>query len=155
MPTGRSAGSDTQSRARDLIQFSSFSFGFSVDSTSFPFLIPKVANYGVAPDFACGHKVHLPFWVLAASQLDGQFLFVDKGSPIRLPGVVTEPPGFYLAIFNEGEFSFLEAFDTWLHPGVTFQDFKRGVKETNPNIKIENNVECRNTQQRMATDCTS
>jgi hypothetical protein len=131
-----------------LIQFSSFSYGYSlVINGELVESSPGVANYGVAPDFACGHKVHLPFWVLTNSQLDGQFLCVDKGSPIPLPGVVTEPPGFYLAIFNEGEFSFLEAFDTWLHPGVAFQDFKRRVKETNPNIKIENNVECQYTTQ--------
>ena len=143
MPTGRRAGSDTQNGARDLIQFSSFSDGFRfVRNGKVVEDSPTVANYGVAPDFACGHKVHLPFWVLTSSQLDGQFLFVDKGSPVPLPGVETEPPGFYLAIFNEGEFSFLEAFDTWLHPKVTFQDFKRRVKESNPNIKIENNVEC-------------
>ena len=148
MPTGRRAGSGTQSRARDLIQFSSFSYGYSlVINGELVESSPGVANYGVAPDFACGHTVHLPFWVVTNSQLDGQFLFVDKGSPVPLPGVVTEPPGFYLAILNEGEFSFLEAFDTWLHPGVTFQDFKRRVKETNPNIKIENNVECQYTTQ--------
>ena len=148
MPTGHSAGSNTQNGARDLIQFGAFSHGFSfIENGKLVESSPPVANYGVAPDFACGHKVHLPLWVLTSAQLDGQFLFVDKGSPPPLPGVVLEPPGFYLAIFNDGEFPFLEAFDTWLHPGVKFQDFKAGVKKANPNIKIENNVECQYTTQ--------
>lgn len=138
MPTGR-VGFIDQNSAKDLIQFGAFSEGFSfsqdgevVESS------PTVANYGVAPDFACGHKMHLPMW--AVGQIDGQFRFVNQGSPDPLPGVVTEPPGFFLAIFNEGEFQFLEAFDTWLHPGVNFQDFKSKVKETNQDIRIENNV---------------
>jgi hypothetical protein len=143
MPTGLSAGPGTQNNAKDLIQFGAFSDGFSfTQDGKLVQSSPTVANYGVAPDFACGHKVHLPLWVSTSAQLDGQFLFIDCGSPLPLPGIVTEPPGFYLAIFNEGEFPFMEAFDTWLHPGVTFQEFKRGVKETNPNIKVENNVEC-------------
>jgi hypothetical protein len=143
MPTGLRADPDTQNSAKDLIQFGAFSEGSSfVQDGKLVQSSPTVANYGVAPDFACGHKVYLPFWVVSTAQRDGQFLFVDRGSPLPLPGVVTEPPGFYLAIFNEGEFPFLEAFDTWLHPGVTFQDFIWGVKEANPNIKVENNVEC-------------
>ena len=133
MSTGQSAGSDTQNRARDCIQFSTFS-----DRPG------EVANYGVAPDFAFGHRIHLPFWVLSTGQLDGQFTFIDRGS--ALPGK-TEPAGFYLAIYDDGRFAFLEAFDTWLHPGVTFQDFKRRVKETNPRIVIRNNEEVEYTTQ--------
>jgi hypothetical protein len=61
MPTGTSAGRpntaalfspDTlQNSATEVIQFSSFS-----DRPG------KVSNYGVAPDFACGHVVYLPEW---------------------------------------------------------------------------------------------
>jgi hypothetical protein len=138
MPTG-SIGFIDQNSAKNLIQFGAFSEGFSfVQDGEVVESSPTVVNYGVAPDFACGHKMNLPMW--AVGQIDGQFLFLNQGSPSPIPGVVTEPPGFYLAIFNEGEFQFLEAFDTWLHPGVTFQDFKRRVKETNQNIRIENNV---------------
>ena len=140
MPTGI-IDPGTQNSAKDLIQFGAFSEGFSfVQDGELVQSSPTVANYGVAPDFACGHKMNLPSWVLGDGQADGQFLFINRGSPVPLPNVVTEPPGFYLAIFNEGEFPFLEAFDTWLHRDVTFQDFKRRVKETNQNIRIENNV---------------
>jgi hypothetical protein len=140
MPTG-SVGFIDPNIARDLIQFGAFSEGFSfVQDGELVESSPTVANYGVAPDFACAHKVNLPMWAVGSAEIDGQFLFVNQGSPVPLPDVVTEPPGFYLAIFNEGEFQFLEAFDTWLHPGMTFQDFKRNVKQTNQNIRIENNV---------------
>lgn len=138
MPTG-SVGFIDQNSAKNLIQFGAFSEGFSfVQDGEVVEYSPTVANYGVAPDFACGHKMHLPMW--AVGQIEGQFRFVNQGSPVPLPHVVTEPPGFYLAIFNEGEFQFLEAFDTWLHPNVQFHDFIRRVKETNQNIRIENNV---------------
>lgn len=182
MPTCRSAGPRTQNRARDLIQFSCFSDG--VDSGGEPEF--PVANLGVAPDFACGHQVHLPGWVIAASvrqaitrlrelgrlpggaplsmrQLmadvaareafepyprgslgavlyrmreimaehlapSGNFLFVDRGA--ALPGK-SVPAGFYLAIYREatGRFAFLEAHDTWLHPEVPFEEFRRDVEE--------------------------
>jgi hypothetical protein len=133
MPTGQIAGLGTQNMARDVIQFSMFSD-----------VRGEVANYGVAPDFACGHRIHLPFWALSTGQIDGQFTFIDRGS--TLPGK-TDPAGFYLAIFDDGRFAFLEAFDTWLHPGTTFQDFKARVKAANPRIAIRNNEEFRYTTQ--------
>ncbi|MEJ7680530.1 MAG: hypothetical protein WKG06_22295 [Segetibacter sp.] len=86
MPTGLSAGPGTQNHARDLIQFSHFSDTFDVNSEGFP----ETMNYGVAPDFACGHGVYLPDWVRVSA--DPQFSdtpgfhFVNKGSDSHSPG---------------------------------------------------------------------
>ena len=104
LPTGSSAGSGTQNNAKDLIQFSSFS-----DSPG------KMLNYGVAPDFACGHRVHLPDWCLQAIvvQRRGKFDFVDKRGADGCPG-------FYLALLRDGDFAVMEAFDTWLRPDLKF-----------------------------------
>ncbi len=128
MPAGESAGAMTQNLARDQIQFGSFS-----DEPG------NVENYGVAPDFACGPRIHLPFW--AQGSPDGNFTFVDRsfGGPSR--------PGFYLAIYQQPEngYAFLEAFDTWLHPEVNFDQFRQGVKARNPNIKLENGAEAQYT----------
>jgi hypothetical protein len=185
MPTGSSAGPGTLNIASELIQFSSFS-----DRPG------EVANYGVAPDFACGYQVHLPGWVVDSTwrqavsrlrelgtlpttetvsvrdlierfksfpqgsvksvlyqmreimaknlQFDRQFLFVDRGS--SRPGK-TEPAGFYLAIYRDGDFAFLEAFDTWLNPNVSFEEFKTRVLEQNGAISLQNNVESQYTTQ--------
>jgi len=132
MPTGLSAGPDTQNYARDLIQFSSFSGGYSVGF-----------NYGVAPDLACGHQVHLPQWCKDAIIQDpintdkqrGKFVFVNKGGAPDLPG-------FYLAIFQDGDFTVMEAFDTWLHPGLPFEKFIQNVHDRNDNTlsRLDNNV---------------
>jgi hypothetical protein len=132
MSTGLSAGPDTQNCATDLIQFSSFSDGHSVGF-----------NYGVAPDFACGHQVHLPDWFKGAIIQDpmntdkqaGKFVFVNKG---RTP----DRPGFYLALFQDGDFAVMEAFDTWLHPGLPFEKFIQNVHDRNDNTlsRLDNNV---------------
>lgn len=122
MPTGQSAGQGTQNMASQLIQFGSFS-----DEPG------EVANYGVAPDFACGHRMYKPPWV--QGEVEGQFLFVRQGS--------AEPnrPGFYLAIYEqENGFSLLEAHDVWLHPGLTFREFKDSVRARNPSLHIESGV---------------
>lgn len=225
MPTGLSAGHDTQNYARDLIQFSSFSSG---DSMGF--------NYGVAPDFACGHQVHLPQWCKDAIIQDpintdkqrGKFVFVNKGylfnwdsipgndnrrlinflkqsynigwvkvenikksddsntisasdgnnslslslnsdktkvslkihevartgydeliarteySKLNIynKGGACDLPGFYLAIFQDGDFTVMEAFDTWLHPGLSFEKFIQNVHDRNDNTlsRLDNNV---------------
>lgn len=188
-------------RAQDLIQFSHFSdigrsnFSgqvkpFSV--TGVPKVPRSVANYGVAPDFACGHRLHLPGWVVGATlrqainrlreltllpttdtvsvrdlnqrfqpfppgsvramhykmreimvkhrHRDGPFLFVNRGG-------AGAGPGFYLAIYDNGQAAFLEAFDTWRDPNVTFEEFKRRVIATNPTINIQNNVAFQYTTQ--------
>jgi hypothetical protein len=92
-----------------------------------------VENYGVAPDFAFGIRMYLPPWVPAPK--DREFLFLDRSNPGK-----TDQPGYYLAIFKDGDMGCLEAFDTWLHPGLSFDDFKRGVVSRNPNFRLLTNV---------------
>lgn len=137
MPTGNSAGRfvldhplKLQNSAKDLIQFSSFS-----DSPG------KMHNYGLAPDFACGHRVHIPEWY-APLRL-GKFDFVDRGS-------AGNGPGFYLALFRDGDFTAMEAFDTWLHPDLSFEQFKSNVLEKNKHLRengLNSNVEAQYTTQ--------
>jgi hypothetical protein len=123
MPTGRSAGLAIHD-ASDLIQFSNA----SEDREG-------VANYGVAPDLAFGHAMYLPRWVtdVTGPLPDRGFVFVDKGS--------ASGPGFYLAIYHEHGFGLLEAFDTWLHPGVSFEQFKQGVHARNGAFRLQDDVE--------------
>jgi hypothetical protein len=102
-------------------------------------LTPAVppAGYGyhmcVAIDFACGLSVHLPDWIEHSRTDDPTIVkqslwtFVDRGHV----GVAT--PGYYLAIYRDEEqgFAFLEAYDTWLHPGLTFYQFRTQVLAAN------------------------
>lgn len=149
MPTTRlDGGCGDPTQAIDLIQFSSFS-----DEPG------AAVNYGVAPDFACGHILHLPAWCLNlirgpnapnANDHHGKFQFVDRGSN-------GDGPGFYLAIYSaEGDIRndlvgncfAMEAFDTWLHPNVlTFEQFKQGVLELNGGLNLAINVEAQYTTQ--------
>ena len=101
-----------------LIQFSNFAQEGAVE------------NYGVAPDFVCGHMVHIPIWVdpVAPHRL---FSFVDRGS-------TGDRPGFYLALVRDGEFTAMEAYDTWLHPGLKFGDFCHGAYERNKALRLNN-----------------
>jgi hypothetical protein len=111
---------------------------------------PKsVANYGVAPDFACGHQVWLPAWVdrTAAQNLDGApvdphvspgFSFVN----LRIPGRGgDDAPGLFLAIYQQtpGGLALLEAYDTWLHADLTFEQFKRAVHDRNGTLTLQSN----------------
>ena len=129
MPTGESAGPMTQNAARELIQFGSFS-----DDPG------EVANYGVAPDFACGYRMYLPPWI--RGEVVGQFLFVKQGY------VESNRPGFYLAIYRQANgFSLMEAFDTWLHPGLSYDEFKAGVLARNANLNLQSNVEAQYVTQ--------
>jgi len=122
MPAGQSSGPGTQNYARDLIQFSSFAE------------VGLVHNYGVAPDFACGHVVHIPAWVNFIEPR-GLFSFVDKGNS---PG----QPGFYLAFCRDGDFTVMEAYDTWLHnPALAFGDFRAGVLDRNRNLTLASGKE--------------
>ena len=132
MPTGGRTGdmrgayrAGTQNYARDLIQFGSFAQGPDNDPAD------SVQNYGVAPDFACGHVVNVPLWVQWSAQ-HGNFFFVDMGS--------TEPgtPGFFLAFLRDGDFTVMEAYDTWLYPGLTFPDFCTGVINKNRGLRLNN-----------------
>jgi hypothetical protein len=167
MPTG---GRFNIKEAGDLIQFGSFSrkriFWTHIDG-ALPHtvgldiavdlniaVLDNVENYGVAPDFACGHQVHLPWWVNnnnTEGVRDGVpqdprtspgFSFVRVGrSPLARVGT-TFTPGFFLAIYQEtpGGFALMEAFDTWLDPHTKFQDFKRDVLERNGGVHLFNNV---------------
>ncbi|MFO1499869.1 MAG: hypothetical protein U1G07_16000 [Verrucomicrobiota bacterium] len=122
MPTSQSEAPTTNS-ARNLIQFGTFS-----DEEH------AVANYGVAPDFACGHQVHLPDWVTRERPAGfDHFTFIDRssGDPTR--------PGFFLAVYRQPEngFALLEAFDTWLHPDLPFGQFINNVQARNPNLNLQ------------------
>jgi hypothetical protein len=136
MPTGQSAGPDTQNYARNLIQFGSFA-----ERANNPF-----GNLGVAPDFACGHWVYLPEWCRQSINhsrdkynANGVFSFVDK--KCRRQG--ENGPGFFLAIYQSSQnlFSVMEAFDTWLHPELEFDEFIANVWERNQSLHLENNVQ--------------
>ena len=127
MPTGHSLNT-----AADLIQFSHFSADFDYGGNG----IPEYLNYGVAPDFACGHDLYVPLWLLLRAK-NGQipplnvsgWHFIDFGSD-------GTSAGFYLAIYTDGDFALLEAFDTWLHPGVSFEDFQGKVRGNNAGIDL-------------------
>lgn len=123
MPTGQSGAPNTGAIAENtLVQFSSFSEDFDDP--------PKVENYGVAPDFVCGHRVFLPRWCSNAMGNDRYHKFVfanKKGEPGR--------PGFYLALYSDRFGAVMEAFDTWLHPEVEYADFVKGVKERNSRLE--------------------
>jgi hypothetical protein len=118
-------------KADDLIQFGAFSDTAGI-----------TANYGVAPDFACGHQLRLPRWVEGLKGTtryvsDGDYTFVDpKPTLFRLVG----RPGFYLSIFQQGGLALLEAWDTWLHPSLDFASFQARVKNLNPGLRLQNNV---------------
>jgi hypothetical protein len=114
MPTGFGA------TAADLIQFGFFAAGN-----------PFVENYGVAPDFACGHHPYLPRWAVEGAEQWRNFLFVNKSRSDPRNG-----PGFYLAIYRASELGLLEAFDTWLHPDVTYEEFVDGVKARNGSLDL-------------------
>lgn len=89
-------------------------------------------NYGVAPDFACGYGVHLPAWLLQLPCEDiGAWRFWDVSHSNWGQG-----PGFYLAIYQDtgyegAEFGLLEAYDTWLHPELRYEEFHEGVISRN------------------------
>jgi hypothetical protein len=114
---------------RDLIQLSAL--------TATPYLQrldqPGVSeNYGVAPDFACGYYFHFPAWTGIAHNDDGWF-YIDRKSRGG------EPAGFYLAIKKFGSLAIFEAFDTWTHPLVTFEQFTQHVKDDNANLQLVSN----------------
>ena len=155
IPTGRPPGIDPND-ARSMIQFSNFSneaagtyrsghvkVGPVKVRAGVPIVIDAVENYGVAPDFLCGHRVYFPAWV--GTTAEHGFTFVDKGFHVVGQGALqTRPrPGFYLAIYRNGDFALMEAFDTWLHPEVSFGDFEADVLKRNPEgrLRLASNAE--------------
>lgn len=140
-----SIGIDPVDNASQIIQFSQFS---DVRLPAEPG--EGVANYGVAPDFACGHDIYLPDWALDPVPLrkdTGVWSFRNFGSPKDEHGVPTKP-GFYLAVFRSHDgFAVLEAFDTLLHADardprsrLSFNDFKTGVLRRNGGIRLRDDV---------------
>jgi hypothetical protein len=130
MPTGLSArivprpdGSGTINESAELIQIMRFSDA-PEDSDA-----GGTINYGVAPDFMCGFAFHLPEWTSVPEDKDGVF-FVDRKS------LGDDPAGFFLAIVKSLGFILIEAFDTWLHPEVSFEQFQRHMHTDNPNLKF-------------------
>jgi hypothetical protein len=138
MPTGV-PGHLNHMLAKDLIQFGRFSNtpDHADDYGS--------ENYGVAPDFAAGDLISLPAWVYALKDPPnaplGSFYFVNKR------GTTDNPPGFYLAIYQQDDFAMMEAFDTWLHPEVKYEQFKARVRAANGNRGFACNQECVYTTQ--------
>jgi hypothetical protein len=137
VPTGSFIPHGFVRNARDLIQFGVFAVGQD-----------HVFNYGVAPDFACGHNPYFPDWVCdpcaayfpkdcadGADDRVAKFRFVDR-SPALGRG---HGPGFYLAIYEDNGLALVEAFDTWLHPDVTRDAFACGVLERNVSLTLSPN----------------
>lgn len=131
MPTGQSAGNNPDAPelaksgyaadARHLIQVGRFAqYG-------------PVRNYGAAPDFLCGQLQALPRWCVDAINSNnrrGKFDFVNKRGP-------DGKPGFYLALLRDGDFACIEAFDTWLHPELSFDDFRARVWARNHQLSAD------------------
>lgn len=121
MPTGESAGNNPNDPNKATE-------GFAADATNLiqigRFMQEGPGrNYGVAPDFLCGPYLSLPRWCIDAivpTQRLGKFDFVNKRGP---PG----QPGFYLAILQDGDLAVVEAFDTWLHDHLSFDEFRFSV----------------------------
>ncbi|GAC1653976.1 MAG: hypothetical protein NVS4B3_17520 [Gemmatimonadaceae bacterium] len=143
MPT--STDVEIHNDASGLIQFSVFSEDGDDDDP------PR--NYGVAPDFACGHNLYLPEWAAHGVIREG-FSFINRSYPV---GQQKEGPGFYLAIFRMGELAVLEAFDTWLRPDSVFKDpdpakptFCSEVKRLNAGLQLRENQDFVYTTQNGA-----
>lgn len=133
MSTGLSAGADVSSNdARELIQLLRFSNDFEDDISGGDH--GGTENYGVAPDFACGFAFHFPTWTGVPKDQDGVF-FVNKKSHSD------ELAGFFLAINKWQGFVIMEAFDTWLHPEVSFEQFQEHVTRDNPGIQFKSGQE--------------
>jgi hypothetical protein len=133
MPTGLSAGADVSPNdAKELIQFLRFSDDPEDDISGGDH--GGTENYGVAPDFACGFAFHLPDWTGVPKDRDGLF-FVNRQSH------ADERAGFFLAINKFRDFALMEAFDTWLQPEVSFEQFQEHVTRDNPSIQFKSGQE--------------
>lgn len=138
MPTGM-PGNSNHIDARDLIQFGRFS------NTPNDADEESSENYGVAPDFAIGDLISVPNWIKPLKDPQnaplGSFYFINKS------GTPDNPPGFYLAIFQQDDFAMMEAFDTRMHPEVSYEEFKQRVRGANANRTFACNHECVYTTQ--------
>ena len=113
--------------ARDLIQLLRFSDKFEDDISAGDH--GETENYGVAPDFVCGFAFHFPAWTGVPKYKNGMF-FVDRKSHDA------ELAGFFLAIIKWQGFALMEAFDTWRHPEVSFEQFQKHVITENSGIQF-------------------
>lgn len=96
-------------------------------------------NLGVTHDFACGLNPVIPeAYRSVALGVDGEgnrrlhdlgtmpWIFIDQGKPTT--GVyASRERGYFVAIYRQEDFGFLEAFDVSLHPDVTFDGFVNSV----------------------------
>jgi hypothetical protein len=124
MPTGAITGTNI-TNARDLIQIMHLSDVPAPENGIQAADHGATENYGVAPDFACGVDIHLPLWTKVPASGDGLFW-------VKQPSNATELAGFFLAIHRWGSFVVLEAFDTWRHPEVSFEEFQARVTANGP-----------------------
>jgi hypothetical protein len=132
MPTGLSAGFTVNvNESRELIQLGFFSDDPEDDISAGDH--GGSENYGVAPDFACGFAASFPAWTGIPPQ-DGHF-FVNRGS------TSAELAGFYLAVHKQSGLVVLEAFDTWRHPEVSFEQFQARVQMNNPHVTLTSGQE--------------
>ena len=148
-------------QALDVIQLGEFSKQFTHPvvwkilgeevATTNSVSMKGIANYGVAPDFACGHQVWLPSWINAHNAVDRNGATVDPRSSSGFcfvtmastdAGARRLQPGFYLAIYQQspGGLTAIEAHDTWRDPDLTFADFRAGVLHRNANLTLVSNV---------------
>lgn len=133
IPTSWSGGSNQLlNRATQVVQLSCFSA-----TPASPFTGNSVMNYGVAPDFACGHQIFLPTWTGIAKGVTG-FSFCDKRSVVNSNGQRT--PGFFLAVLQDNGMALIEALDTWLHCDMSFEQFRSGVLARNGGLKLRSNT---------------
>jgi hypothetical protein len=128
MPTGQFTTRD------DLIRFE----GDSDDV--------KRSNMGVAPDFACGLNPIVPSsYQSVAVGVDNEghpttppphatalWTFIDQSiNRVQVYPTGQFHPGYYVAVYRRDGFGFLEAYDTALHPGLKFEEFRAGVIKRN------------------------
>jgi hypothetical protein len=123
----------------------------------------QVYNYGVAPDFACGHQVRLPAWINESNSqdVDGRPVDPHKTAGFSFVGVFPDAgrvsedratglgntdlgPGYLLAIYQQtvGGLALLEAFDYWIQEDheMTVDAFRAGVLGRNGSLSLQSNA---------------
>jgi hypothetical protein len=117
MPTVDAAGQPDDLTLESMVQLGCYS-DYATNNDPTPY------HLGVAPDFACGGLLYIPPKLQRdpATRTQGPWTFVNKGHRGE------QRPGYYLAIYHQGSCSFLEAYDTWLHPdGLSFDQFTAAI----------------------------
>jgi len=89
----------------------------------------KRANMCVTRDFACGMKPQVPDrYQPGCVRAGGRFTFVNQSSPC---GSGRHGTGYYVAVYRDQDFGFLEMFDTALNSAVSFDQFQDEVTRRN------------------------